>query len=261
MIFMFIFYNDEGAMARLSTDARNALVERHIEYNFDYLTRHTTLIENRALQPTGTAFTIRPAGGGQVVREGPFEQTEQALSGFYLVDCADMDEAVELARAYPMPEGLGCIEVRPALQTWDYAPSVDTAASASTVWGFYSDVLRWPEWKTGIDLVELDGPFAAGTRGLLTPTGQPAMPFHIVEAEPGISYTSETELTPGVRLRLSHMLTPQVGGGTRITHRASIPRAALDTFGLNFSPDFNAGIRTTLRTLSSVATAAEAAHR
>jgi hypothetical protein len=45
-------------------------------------------------------------------------------------------------------------------------------------------------------------------------------------------------------------------GGTRVTHRATIPRGALDRFGLEFSPEFNAGIRATLRSLSAAVRAA-----
>jgi hypothetical protein len=256
---MFLFYDDEGALASLSQEERNKLVENHIHYNHEVLEKRAEVLAIRALQPTNTAVTVRPVDGQLTVREGPFAETSEALAGFYLIDCEDMDEAIELARQYPMPEGLGCIEVRPALQAWDYAPSLDSPASPSTIWNLYADVSSWPEWKVGIEDVKLEGPFETGTRGWLTPIGQPAMPFHIVEAKENGSYVSETEIAKTVQLRLEHYLTPLPNGGTRVTHRATIPRAALDTYGLNFSPEFNAGIRRTLRQLSAMAVKIEAA--
>jgi hypothetical protein len=196
---------------------------------------------------------VRPVNGQLSVREGPFADTAEALAGFYLVEVKDMDEAIELARAYPMPAGLGCIELRPVMRTWDYAPSFDSPASPAAIWQLYADVSTWPVWKVGIKEVRLDGAFETGARGWLTPTDQPPMPFHIVEAKENETYISETEIAKKVQLRLEHYLTPLPHGGTRVTHRATIPRAALDTFGLNFSPEFNAGIRRTLRQLSAAA--------
>jgi len=64
------------------------------------------------LQPTLTSTTVRRAfGGAPVVVDGPFAETKEQLGGFYLVKAADLDEAIELATAVPMP--VGSIEVRP----------------------------------------------------------------------------------------------------------------------------------------------------
>jgi hypothetical protein len=261
MIVMFLFYSDEDAMANLSREERNGLVERHVRYNHEVLEKRAEVLATRGLEPTSAALTVRPVNGELTVREGPFADVAEALAGFYMVDCKDMDEAIELARAYPMPDGLGCIELRPVMRTWDYAPSFDSPASIETIWQLYADVATWPDWKIGIKHVELEGPFETGVRGWLTPTDQPPMDFHIVEAKENEGYTSETLLARNVVLRLEHYLTPLPRGGTRMTHRATIPRAALDTFGLNFSPEFNAGIRATLRQLSAHAVKLESATR
>lgn len=253
MIFMFLFYNDEQAMAALSREERNALVERHTWYHQEYLLSRAEVIATRAFQPTTSAVTVRPQGGRTQVLEGPFAATAEAFAAFYLVDCRDMQEAIELARAYPMPEGLGCIEVRPAMQAWDYAPSVDIPVPPERVWRYYADLASWPRWKTGVAAVELDGPLGAGAAGSLTPTDQPPMPFRIVSATENEGYVSETEIAQDVVLRVEHILTALPGGATRALHRATIPRGALDVFGINFSPDFNAGIRATLKSLAAAA--------
>jgi hypothetical protein len=70
-----------------------------------------------ALQPTSTATTVRVQGGkgGDVVTaDGPFAETREVLGGFYLLECADLDEAVVWAARIP-GAWHGQIEVRPIL--------------------------------------------------------------------------------------------------------------------------------------------------
>ena len=68
----------------------------------------------QALQPTSTATTIRKNGsGGFAVTDGPFVETKEALGGFYVIEAADLDEAIALAKQVPAP--FGGVEVRPVL--------------------------------------------------------------------------------------------------------------------------------------------------
>jgi hypothetical protein len=64
------------------------------------------------LQPTATATTIRVRDGKALITDGPFAETKEALGGYYLVEAADLDEAIELAKACP-GASWGSIEVRP----------------------------------------------------------------------------------------------------------------------------------------------------
>ena len=73
-----------------------------------------------ALQPTATATTIHVKGGkgGEVVSvDGPFAETKEVLGGFYLLDCADLDEAIKWAAQIP-GAWYGRVEVRPV---FDYS--------------------------------------------------------------------------------------------------------------------------------------------
>jgi uncharacterized protein YndB with AHSA1/START domain len=248
MIFTFLFYSDERAIASMTRDERNGLVERHVHYNHEVLEKRATVLATRGLDPSHTAWTVRPGS----VTPGPFAQTAEALAGFYLVDCRDLAEALELAQLYPMPEGLGCVEVRPVMTAWDYAPSIDVAAPPAAVWARYADVATWPRWKHEVAAVRLDGPFATGTTGELTPDTRPAMPFRLASVDAGTGYVSETEVVPGGVLRLEHTLEPLAGGGTRVVHRATVPRAALDAFGLEFSPALYAGMQASLEALKKL---------
>ena len=71
-----------------------------------------------ALYPTSTATTVQVVGGkgGDVVTsDGPYAETKEVLTGYYLLECADLDEAVKIAAAIPAAWG-GAVEVRPVIE-------------------------------------------------------------------------------------------------------------------------------------------------
>jgi len=69
-------------------------------------------LASEALQPVHTATTVRVRDGKMSVRDGPFAETKEFLAGFYLVDAADLKEAIQIAAQMP-PARVGSIEVRP----------------------------------------------------------------------------------------------------------------------------------------------------
>jgi hypothetical protein len=66
-----------------------------------------------ALQPTTTATSVRPDGAGFTVTDGPFLETKEALGGYYLIEAADLDEAISISKGIPMPGG--GVEIRPVV--------------------------------------------------------------------------------------------------------------------------------------------------
>ena len=68
-----------------------------------------------ALKATKTAKTVRVQNGKAVMTDGPFAETKEQLAGYYILDCADLDEALEWAAEIPTScgGGEGCVEVRP----------------------------------------------------------------------------------------------------------------------------------------------------
>ena len=66
------------------------------------------------LQPTATATTVRVRNGQRSISDGPFAETKEQLGGFYLVDCKDLDEAIDCAARIP-GAATGSIEVRPVI--------------------------------------------------------------------------------------------------------------------------------------------------
>jgi hypothetical protein len=75
-----------------------------------------------ALEPTATAVRVRVRDGEVLRHDGPFAETREIVGGYYVVDCRDLDEAVEFAAMIPMPPH-GCVEVRPVAEIpgWDDA--------------------------------------------------------------------------------------------------------------------------------------------
>ena len=69
-------------------------------------------LASEALQPVRSAKSVRVRNGKLTVRDGPFTETKECLAGFYLIDAADMDEAVQMAAKIP-PAQVGTVEVRP----------------------------------------------------------------------------------------------------------------------------------------------------
>ena len=71
-------------------------------------------VGGEGLQPSATATTVRiPESGEPIVSDGPFAETKEQLGGYYLLDCADLDEALAWAKRIPMPGGT--VEVRPVM--------------------------------------------------------------------------------------------------------------------------------------------------
>src|SRR2546428_13728418 len=94
---------------------------------------------------------------------------------------------------------------------WTFEYEHPTKASPEAIWALWSDVSRWTEWDTDLEGVTLDGKFAAGVRGVLTPKGTDGFPFMITRAEPDRGYSDETPL-PGAVLRFDHELLPSAQG-------------------------------------------------
>jgi hypothetical protein len=64
------------------------------------------------LRPPSDATTVRVRDGEVLVTDGPYAETKEQMGGFDIIECADLDEAIEVAAAHPMARH-GMIEVRP----------------------------------------------------------------------------------------------------------------------------------------------------
>jgi hypothetical protein len=97
MRFLFLVHGDTDAEAALTPEERRAIVDEHIAYG-GMLRERGAHVLGEAL--TGETTVVRP-GGAPLVTDGPFAETKEAVGGFYVVDCAGRDEAIELASRVP----------------------------------------------------------------------------------------------------------------------------------------------------------------
>ena len=111
MLYSILCYNDEAMVGAWSKE-QDAAVMAHHEVVLRKLTEQRKLGAVARLMPTTTATTLRETGGSVVI-DGPFAETKEQLLGFYLVDCASLEEAIEVAR--PLFVDGGALEIRPVL--------------------------------------------------------------------------------------------------------------------------------------------------
>ena len=78
------------------------------------------LVNVKALRPVESATSVRVRDGETEIVDGPFAVTKEMLAGFYLVECADPDEALALAARIP-PASWGTVEVRPVVPVEEWA--------------------------------------------------------------------------------------------------------------------------------------------
>ena len=111
MKYAFLCYDSDevgGAGTRKEGEevfVKHAVVERE-------LADQGRLGPNLSLMPTSSAITVR-SGGEPIVMDGPFAETKEQLLGFWIVDCASLEEAIETARRFASHKQTGAIEVRP----------------------------------------------------------------------------------------------------------------------------------------------------
>ena len=113
MRYMFLIYSQESDTP-LSPEEHERVISGHQRVMQDS-SREGILLGVERLKPTSTATTIRMKSGLPITIDGPFAETREHLAGYYILECRDLDEAIEWGRRIPtVCQGAeGCIEIRP----------------------------------------------------------------------------------------------------------------------------------------------------
>jgi hypothetical protein len=98
----------------LGEQQRQERLDAFMEFQAEMAARGN-LVSLQRLRPTSSATTVKVRAGGLVIADGPFAETKEQITGFYVLECADLDEAIELAARNPAAQ-FGTIEVRPVLE-------------------------------------------------------------------------------------------------------------------------------------------------
>ena len=109
--YLVLIYEDENGFATASEQQIGEIHAAHAEFGEKYA---AAIAGGNALQPTATATSIRSDGAdGFTVTDGPFAETKEVLGGYYLIEAADLDEAIAIAKQ--VPARFGGVEVRPIM--------------------------------------------------------------------------------------------------------------------------------------------------
>ncbi len=114
MKFLCVVLVDEDLAAAMTEADWVRIGKESHDYDTELMARGIYL-EAAALQGRKTARTVRVRKGDAMVTDGPFMESKEALGGFILIDVADADAAMEVAKGIPMAR-LGAIEVQPVLE-------------------------------------------------------------------------------------------------------------------------------------------------
>jgi hypothetical protein len=128
MKYLLAFYGDESGWEDVTPEAMSAGMEPWNKFERE-LYDSGALIAGEGLQPSKAATTVKLVEDGEpIVTDGPFATVKEQLGGFYLIDVADLDAALEWARKVPLRPG-SSIEVRPVMDYEQYG-FVDPAKQA-----------------------------------------------------------------------------------------------------------------------------------
>lgn len=115
MKYMLMFVSDESEESRFSPEELGKMYEGIGKWWGEHAAAGR-IVDGYELKPTRTATTLRKKDGKVTVTDGPFVESKEALGGFAIIDVADLDAAIELAKGWPV---LRTIEIRPLVESRD----------------------------------------------------------------------------------------------------------------------------------------------
>jgi hypothetical protein len=114
MKYLCLVYSEEKVLSAMSKSEFEVFSDEHVALDED-LRKSGHSIVAEALQPAHTATTLRVRNGRLSTTDGPFAETKEQLTGFYLIEARDLNEAIQVGAKIPAAR-IGSIEVRPI---WD----------------------------------------------------------------------------------------------------------------------------------------------
>lgn len=114
MRYICLIYDSEAEYATIPEAEQEAEMAAYFSYS-EAVNRAGIDRGGDALMPTSMATTVRVRDGKIVTTDGPFAETKEQLGGFYILECANLDEAIEWAAKIP-GAAHGSVEVRPVME-------------------------------------------------------------------------------------------------------------------------------------------------
>jgi hypothetical protein len=112
MRYALLIYGNEAPALQMTKEQGDAEMAAYFAFGEQYKDK---IVGGDALMPTNSATTVRLREGKTLTTDGPFAETKEQMGGFYLVNCENLDEAIEIASHIPGATS-GSIEVRPVME-------------------------------------------------------------------------------------------------------------------------------------------------
>jgi hypothetical protein len=113
MKYLLMIYGDESASAKQSIEEQRNVMGAY--FGFTEAVRNAGAYQGgEALHPTATATTVRVTDGKTITTDGPFAETKEQIGGYYLLECKNLDEAIQWASKVP-GAAHGSVEIRPVV--------------------------------------------------------------------------------------------------------------------------------------------------
>jgi hypothetical protein len=113
MEYLLLIYGDQNGWESMSEEERGRIFQAYGTFT-EELQNSGAMVAGNALQPTQTATTVRVRNDETLTTDGPFAETKEQLGGYYLVEAASLDEALDWAAKIPGARH-GSVEVRPVV--------------------------------------------------------------------------------------------------------------------------------------------------
>ncbi len=113
MQYIALIYSTEADDAQRSASDMQATLQEYFAFN-EAARAAGVFVAGDALQSTHAATTVRVRDGERMTTDGPFAETKEQLGGYYLLECEDLDQAIEWAAKIPAAKH-GSVEVRPIM--------------------------------------------------------------------------------------------------------------------------------------------------
>ena len=114
MQYLLMIYHNEAEYAKIDAATRQKMLGEYQAFTQSIIQSGNFKAGDR-LQPITTATTVRVRDGKMLTTDGPFAETREQLGGYFVIEAADLDQAIDIAARVPMAR-LGTVEVRPVIE-------------------------------------------------------------------------------------------------------------------------------------------------
>jgi hypothetical protein len=138
-------------------------------------------------------------------------------------------------------------------EVWQGQYAIETSATAEAIWSIFRDVAGWKTWNAGIEHIDIEGPFSAGTWFTMKPPGEDTLRSQLIEVRENECFLDETRLGSLV-VTVSHRIERLGPTRTRIVYAVDASGPEASKIGPAVASDFP-------DVLASLAKLAEASHK